>query len=68
MKASVKSTNLFGNKYGKDYKEWPTGIMINKWTVEEMKDLRIHQVEWWFDNAHDLNMLKSLRFTLNNGE
>ena len=62
MKASFKTTNLYGtSKYGQNFKEWPTGIQINKWTVEEMQNSRIEKVEWWFDNSNDLNLLKSLK-------
>lgn len=33
-----------------------------------MQNSRIEKVEWWFDNSNDLNLLKSLKFTLNSGE
>ena len=42
--------------------------MINKWTIDELKQIRIQKVEWWFDDKADLNILKSLRFTLTSGE
>ena len=67
MKASFKTTSLYGSK-GNNFKEWPTGIQINKWTRDELKEMRISKVEWCFDNKNDINMLKSLRFTLTSGE
>jgi hypothetical protein len=36
--------------------------------MDEMKDIRIEKVEWLYDDSNDINMLKSLRFTLSSGE
>ena len=36
--------------------------------MDEMKEIRISKVEWYFETKNDVNMLKSLRFTLTSGE